>query len=130
LFLFCGIKKICKKFFQVSYTIAGAFIFRYVEKRHQDQLRLDVLRIRNETVSKFWNKTLEMNTFAEADYKKLVVDELLLYQKRMVKFIQRGYDGAVESYSEKWSFAGAFLYSLTVITTIGKCRRIISTALV
>ncbi|CAH1382271.1 hypothetical protein MTP99_006204 [Tenebrio molitor] len=103
----------------VSYTIAGAFIFRYVEKRHQDQLRLDVLRIRNETVSKFWNKTLEMNTFAEADYKKLVVDELLLYQKRMVKFIQRGYDGAVESYSEKWSFAGAFLYSLTVITTIG-----------
>lgn len=83
------------------------------------QVRLDVIRIRNETVSKFWNKTLEMNTFAEADYKKLLLEELLIYQKRMVKFIQRGYDG--ENYSDKWSFAGAFLYSLTVITTIGKC---------
>ncbi|EFA08415.2 TWiK family of potassium channels protein 7-like Protein [Tribolium castaneum] len=101
----------------VSYTIAGAFIFRFVEKKYQMQVRLDVLRIRNETVSKFWNKTLEMNTFAEADYKKLLLEELLIYQKRMVKFIQRGYDG--ENYSDKWSFAGAFLYSLTVITTIG-----------
>ncbi|XP_063930178.1 potassium channel subfamily K member 9 isoform X2 [Zophobas morio] len=81
------------------------------------QVRLDVIRIRNETVSKFWNKTLQLNNFAEAEYKNQIRDELKVYQKMMVKFIQRGYDG--EIYSEKWSFAGAFLYSLTVITTIG-----------
>lgn len=78
----------------------------------------DVIKIRNETAIKMWNKTLEVNTFSEADYKNFLNKELKLYQREMVRFIERGYDG--ENYADKWSFAGAFLYSLTVITTIGK----------
>jgi len=40
------------------------------------------------------------------------------YQKTVVSAIKNGYDGVEEN---KWTFAGAFLYSLTVITTIGEC---------
>jgi len=36
-----------------------------------------------------------------------------------VSAIKNGYDGVEEN---KWTFAGAFLYSLTVITTIGESR--------
>lgn len=36
----------------------------------------------------------------------------------MVTAIKNGYDGTEEN--KRWSFAGAFLYSLTVITTIGE----------
>lgn len=44
------------------------------------------------------------------------------YQNIMVNFTRKGYDGKDDSddSSAQWSFAGAFLYSLTVITTIGK----------
>lgn len=50
------------------------------------------------------------------------IDEILLrYQELIVNFTRRGLDGREDfDSSAQWSFAGAFLYSLTVITTIGK----------
>jgi hypothetical protein len=47
--------------------------------------------------------------------------ELLTYQDQIIIALQEGYDG--EDYSNDtydWPFSGAFLYSLTVITTIGE----------
>lgn len=57
------------------------------------------------------------NVFSEKLWKAKVRDILECYQNSVVKFIKNGYDG-VEG--NKWTFAGAFLYSLTVITTIGE----------
>lgn len=34
--------------------------------------------------------------------------------------IRKGYDGKEYGKQAQWTFTGAFLYSLTVITTIGK----------
>ena len=58
------------------------------------------------------------NVFSERIWKAKVKTVLEKYQKKMVTAIKNGYDGAEES--KRWSFAGAFLYSLTVITTIGR----------
>lgn len=58
------------------------------------------------------------NVFSERIWKAKVKAILENYQKKMVTAIKNGYDGAEEN--KRWSFAGAFLYSLTVITTIGE----------
>lgn len=42
-----------------------------------------------------------------------------IFQKKTMKAIRRGYDGKEYGMSAQWTFTGAFLYSLTVITTIG-----------
>lgn len=56
--------------------------------------------------------------FSEKLWKAKVRDILENYQKRVVSAAKSGYNGMEEN---KWTFAGAFLYSLTVITTIGEC---------
>ena len=57
----------------------------------------------------------------QAEWKRNVSLELELYQSRIVEAIQDGYDGTDNvNRSRHWSFSGAFLYSLTVITTIGE----------
>lgn len=58
------------------------------------------------------------NVFSERIWKAKVKAILENYQKKMVMAIKNGYDGGEEN--KRWSFAGAFLYSLTVITTIGE----------
>lgn len=60
---------------------------------------------------------MQENVFSEKLWKAKVRDILETYQKKMVTAIKNGYDGMEEN---KWTFAGAFLYSLTVITTIGE----------
>lgn len=55
--------------------------------------------------------------FSEKLWKAKVRDVLENYQKKVVTAVKDGYDGMEEN---KWTFAGAFLYSLTVITTIGE----------
>lgn len=55
--------------------------------------------------------------FSEKLWKAKVRDILENYQKRVVSAIKSGSNGMEEN---KWTFAGAFLYSLTVITTIGE----------
>lgn len=57
--------------------------------------------------------------FSEKLWKEKVRNILEDYQTTIVSSIKNGYNGMKET---KWTFAGAFLYSLTVITTIGESR--------
>ncbi|CAK9800982.1 Potassium channel subfamily K member 18 [Anthophora quadrimaculata] len=113
-FLFSNVGIVC---LVVGYTIAGAFLFTHIEGRNNLDVVGDVIRLRNLTAATLWELTSKENVFSERIWKVKVRTILESYQKKMVTAIKNGYDGGEEN--KRWSFAGAFLYSLTVITTIG-----------
>lgn len=105
---------------QVGYAAAGAVIFRKIEGHEERQLTMEVLNYRALTAEKFWNLTELENTLDEKGWKDFVRKELIMYQANITRRIKNGYDGSDNpDHSKQWSFSGAFLYSLTVITTIG-----------
>lgn len=103
----------------IGYTMAGAFMFRAIEHKHILQVKIDVMNAKNVAVESIWNGTLYSNPFTESEYRAMLSTELLRFQKKIVNAVRKGYDGSVLEYSAQWSIPGAFLYSLTVITTIG-----------
>nr|CAD7392489.1 unnamed protein product [Timema cristinae] len=104
----------------VGYTITGAFIFIFIEKKEVSEGNIIVMKLRNETVDFLWNLTYVLNVFDEPHWKTAVSLKLMDYQEEVVKAISKGFDGSDNNLgSSQWSFSGAFLYSLTVITTIG-----------
>ncbi|XP_012141049.1 two pore potassium channel protein sup-9 isoform X2 [Megachile rotundata] len=113
-FLFSNVGIVC---LVVGYTIAGAFLFTHIESRNSLDITGDVIRLRNVTAATLWELTSKENVFSERIWKAKVRTILESYQKKLVTAIKNGYDGSEEN--KRWSFAGAFLYSLTVITTIG-----------
>lgn len=112
-FLFSNVGIVC---LVVGYTIAGAVLFIYIEGGTTPQEVGRVIRMRNLTAATLWELTSKENIFSEKLWKAKVRDILETYQENVVLAIKDGYDGVDGT---KWSFAGAFLYSLTVITTIG-----------
>jgi hypothetical protein len=53
-------------------------------------------------------------------WKTSVAEEIKSFQSDLLKAIKDGYEGQQDTGQEQWSFSGAFLFSLTVISTIGK----------
>ncbi|KAK3596859.1 hypothetical protein CHS0354_039854 [Potamilus streckersoni] len=110
----------------VAYTILGGFIFMALESPYEIYQR--ELTVTNQKV--FLDQILNMvdnTTMIDLQYNKqawtVEVDHLLRrFQKEVYKFTnERNWDGRTGEEELQWSFAGALLYSVTVITTIGKC---------
>jgi hypothetical protein len=110
----------------VGYTIMGALAFSQIE----GDAGLDTLRnmrsVRNDTAQRLWLITDQLNILYEDNWTQLVTDEVLRFKEQVVAAVYEGYDGKDYAGAEMdqasegmWSFSGAFLYSLTVITTIG-----------
>lgn len=104
----------------VGYTIMGAFVFQYIEAPYETTTMRSVDRIRNQTIQQLWNITVEYNVLYKnnwTDSVQLVVNH---YQREIIAAVGDGWDGADTSNGpSQWSIEGGFLYSLTVITTIG-----------
>ncbi|XP_066963140.1 potassium channel subfamily K member 18-like [Macrobrachium rosenbergii] len=104
----------------VGYTIAGAFIFKKIEGPHETTKMLSVDQIRNRTIQQLWNITVEYNVLYKSNWTKSVEKVVLNYTNDIIEAVNSGWDGAdVTNGPLKWSTEGGFLYSLTVITTIG-----------
>jgi hypothetical protein len=114
----------------VGYTICGAFMFGAIESKTAGEERNAAIRAlleaRVRTAKRLWEITHELS-FAESEteWKTKVLEQLANYQDQVIKAQANGYDGAdnldaKSTSSQQWAFPGAFLYSLTVITTIGK----------
>ncbi|XP_028129344.1 TWiK family of potassium channels protein 18 [Diabrotica virgifera virgifera] len=106
----------------VGYTIAGSFIFMSIEGNNKLNIKHELINNRSMYAEKLWNVTLDMNRkgLDENEYLQRISEILTTYQHMLVNFTRRGHDGTDDlTTAAQWSFAGAFLYSLTVITTIG-----------
>ncbi|CAH0387891.1 unnamed protein product [Bemisia tabaci] len=116
-FLFSNIGIIC---LVVGYTIGGAVMFQYIEGPLYSSRVQNIVEFRNRTADVLWELTCcSVNVFSEQEWRERVNASLMAYQRKIIEEVQKfGYEGE-DFHSNRWSFAGAFLYSLTVITTIG-----------
>lgn len=110
---------------KVGYTLTGAFIFVEIEGKNQTSLVPVVRTIRERAAEGVWNLTCNVNVFDETVFRSQVEGIVMGYQQDVVRWVRRGYAGANRpDMSQQWNFPGAFLYSLTVITTIGELKSV------
>lgn len=104
----------------VGYTFAGSFMFTAIEKGSYHS-RLDaVRRVRNATADTLWLLTC-CDVLEENEWKNIVYQHLKQFQGQIVhEVLSQGYEGDKDP-SDQWSFSGSFLFSLSVITSIGQC---------
>ena len=109
----------------VGYIIMGAFAFMAIESEVEKKRYEDVVKMREETVQRLWRITYEFNVLYHDNWTMAIGDEVKGFQEQIVQAFLEGYDGnnntraAGQDGVKKWPFSAAFLYCLTVITTIG-----------
>ncbi|XP_018021256.1 potassium channel subfamily K member 18 isoform X2 [Hyalella azteca] len=109
---------VCAMF--VGYTIMGSFIFQVIERNDDAFKDISVEAERNRTIAYLWNITHHFNINNYRGWNDSTAVGVSSYQKYVIDAITRGYNGNDNATSyDPWSFEGGFLYSLTVITTIG-----------
>ncbi|XP_063368522.1 potassium channel subfamily K member 18 [Cydia amplana] len=101
----------------VAYTVAGAFMFRAIEGASEMERAHNMTLERDNTAQCLWQDVLKVNIFNDTYLKHRISITIQQYQDKVVHAVKRGWDGGRSS--RQWSFSSAFLYSLTVITTIG-----------
>ncbi|VDN55166.1 unnamed protein product [Dracunculus medinensis] len=103
----------------VGYALLGAVVFRAVEGPHETFIQSEVTTARQKAVNIAWNATFRVNKLDRNKWERTVHSQVKNFQHKCIWAIKRGYDGKEYGLSAQWTFTGAFLYSLTVITTIG-----------
>jgi len=101
----------------IGYLILGAFMFQHIEEPETVQESSMVAK-RQVAVSVLWNITERYNTLHQANWSQEVKTVIAVYQEEVIRAIDEGFDGK-DIPDNMWSFSGALLYSITVITTIG-----------
>lgn len=104
----------------VGYSILGGWIFKGIEAPYERELRRQAGEIRE----KYTLKIVKVSEEALRDGQNLSnasADLVQEFEEEIVRFTDAtGWDGSEEEEEVKWSYSGALLYSVTVITTIGK----------
>lgn len=105
----------------VGYSIAGGFIFQSLEAPFELKERSNVAERRQFYVERLWNVTEQLNILYELNWTNFANDVLVDFQVEVYRATkEKGWNGQDGLQELQWSFTGALLYSVTVITTIGK----------
>ncbi|XP_076363491.1 potassium channel subfamily K member 18-like [Tachypleus tridentatus] len=103
----------------VGYTIMGAFTFEALEAYNERAKREEMRTERKAVVEALWDITAESNVLHEINWTERAAATLRNFEVTLVRAVRKeGYDGKDEP-PLQWSFSGALLYSIIVITTIG-----------
>jgi hypothetical protein len=103
----------------LGYLIIGAFMFEHLEAVQRGEH--PVVARRSAAVARLWNITEHYNTLHRTNWSEEVVKVVAAYQEEVILAVERGFDGT-DNPSTPWTFSGALLYSITVITTIGETQ--------
>ena len=105
----------------LGYTLLGAFTFMALEGGYKEPARSALLgeEVRARTVEKLWSITEDLNILYKDNWTRLAAQEVLKFQDTLVRNL-RGGSLYYNYHHHRWSFSSSFLYSLTLITTIGE----------
>lgn len=111
----------------LGYTLLGAVIFSSVEGQNKTAPATVLARTEQEansqrgrTVERLWQITITLNVLHKKNWTRLTTEELSLFQEQLSAIAAENTSMTYSSrHDAHWTFYGAFLYSLTVITTIG-----------
>ncbi len=141
-----AVKNCCKKFVKfmfshiglcgmvVAYCVAGGFIFEHLEQTNEKQECVKAMDkykpMANNTVNKLWEvaKTFCDNKNDIENVENALSEIGKLVDRFRNDVLELGYDGKNctamgdpgSGVGYQWSFPGALLFSVTVVTTIGK----------
>lgn len=101
----------------VFYVVSGAFLFQAIERTAEDRLVIKVESLIKSTTDKMWQVTSDVNVLNRSKWELLMVNATDIFTNQLMNHINDGYDDKPRQ--EKWTFPGAFLFCLTVITLIG-----------
>ncbi|EEC14092.1 hypothetical protein IscW_ISCW010334 [Ixodes scapularis] len=103
----------------VGYCIMGAFLFEFLEAGNESNKRQEMMQWRSGLAETLWELTAASPLLDEANWTREAVARLRRFEVTLVQAVRKeGYDGK-EDAQLQWSFTGALLYSIIVITTIG-----------
>ena len=103
----------------VGYLIIGAFTFQQIEGPEELKISYQVSEYRKQVVQKLWHITAKYNVLEYEKWKSESEEIVEQFQFHIVQEADNGYDGS-DGHPNQWTFSGSLLYSITVITTIGK----------
>ena len=103
----------------VGYLLVGAAVFEAIEGPGEVGVRFHVGEYRNATVARLWAITEEFNTLHRDNWTESIRAVVLEFENYIIEQKGEGYGGS-DFPSPAWTFSGSLLYSITVITTIGK----------
>ncbi|XP_046568719.1 TWiK family of potassium channels protein 18-like [Haliotis rubra] len=104
----------------IGYSIMGGFIFMKLEAEQEIQNKVEVGFTRQFYVKRLWDVTQNLNILFEANWSASADEIFQDFQQNIYKTVREtGWDGTETEEASEWTYAGALLYSVTVITTIG-----------
>lgn len=117
-FLFSTIGLTC---LMVGYIILGGLLFRCLEAPNELRIYGEMRRTRRFHVDRLWKITADMNILHPRNW-TMMAEKILENYTSVIYHLakKRGWDGKDDVEEQQWSFAGSLLYSITVVTTIGK----------
>ncbi|XP_070505686.1 TWiK family of potassium channels protein 7-like [Chironomus tepperi] len=120
----------------IGYTIAGTIIFVSLEGDAEEMDGAETAAskpyprndmyyadLRTRTVNQLWAITEDLNILYKENWTRLAAQEVKIFQETLVNALRNPRPQLISNVKQppphKWTYASAFLYSLTLITTIG-----------
>ncbi|XP_072949044.1 uncharacterized protein [Epargyreus clarus] len=103
----------------VVYVLLGAVLFEYLESGPEVQKRSAIQRSREECLKELWAITERLNVLYERNWTRLVHEQLRKFESSIVAAARQSEVPPELAMDTKWTFSGAVIYCITLITTIG-----------